>query len=104
MRLARVTGKVTGTVKANRLGGYKFLVVNTVDGNGNLVTSGEVVADELGAGEGDWVLIANGSAARYAFANYRDDPIDAAVVMIVDEALAEGRSLTVSQTPKTKKK
>ena len=74
MKIGKVTGSVWATRKASCLMGQTFLVVET--GNESLVA-----ADQVGAGPGDRVLLAMGTAAsRYCM----DAPVDAAVVAIVD--------------------
>ncbi|MCE2527377.1 MAG: EutN/CcmL family microcompartment protein [Actinomycetia bacterium] len=81
MRLCRVKGKVTGTIKDPGLQGVTLLLVTPVDdGDG----SETIVADAVGAGVGELILVAEGSAARQAVA-LRGLPTDAAAVMIVDE-------------------
>ena len=84
MRLARVTGTVTATVKEEGLNGLRFLVVDVVDGRGDVVTPALVAADGLGAGPGETVLIVEGSAARMAGAS-AGLAVDASVAAIVDE-------------------
>jgi len=42
-----------------------------------------VVVDSLGAGEGEYVLVVQGSSARLA-ASDKDSPVDAVIVGIVD--------------------
>lgn len=89
MILARVEGVVVATKKNARMTGSKFLFVRPVlfdpakpnqlkDGTSTLVT-----IDSLGAGEGDIVLVAQGSSARLG-ADNKDTPIDAIVIGIVD--------------------
>ena len=74
MKLGTVIGSVWATRKAGCLSGQTFLVVDT--GKEDLVA-----ADQVGAGPGDRVLLATGSAAaRFCM----DAPIDAAVVAILD--------------------
>ncbi|MEO0679430.1 MAG: EutN/CcmL family microcompartment protein [Pseudomonadota bacterium] len=90
MRLARVTGTVTATVKDAGLSGLRLLVVDLVDGAGAVQAAGRVAADGLGAGPGEMVLIVEGSAARMAGAS-AGVAVDAAVAAIVDQVdLAEG--------------
>lgn len=76
MKMARVTGSVSATVKDAALTGLKLLVCEA--GGEELVA-----ADTVGAGVGDTVLIATGSAARMPGAT-QGAPLDAAVVAIVD--------------------
>lgn len=74
MKIGKVTGSVWATRKAECLLGQTFLVVNA---NGEEI----VAADQVGAGAGDCVLVAFGSAAsKYC----GDAPVDAVVVAIID--------------------
>ena len=75
MRMGKVVGSIWATRKATCLQGQTFLVVRS-DGE-------EIVAaDQVGAGEGDRVLLATGTvASRYCM----DAPVDAAIVAIVDQ-------------------
>ncbi|CAN5288683.1 propanediol utilization microcompartment protein PduN [soil metagenome] len=91
MRLARVVGTVTGTMKDHALTGKKLLLVDLVDSSGAVVDSDQVAVDTVGAGAGDLVLVAGGSAARQA-ASAIGLPTDLAVVMIVDELTAERKT------------
>lgn len=75
MEIGLVRGAVWATRKAQRLGGYTLLVVETAQGI-------RVAADELGAGIGDRVLLTFGSAARQSAP---ETPVDASVVAILDE-------------------
>lgn len=75
MKIGKVVGSVWATRKAGCLSGQTFLVIST--GEEQLVA-----ADQVGAGNGDRVLLATGTvASRYCM----DAPIDAAVVAILDE-------------------
>ena len=75
MKIGTVTGSVWATRKASCLMGQTFLVVNT----GEEVL---VAADQVGAGQGDKVLLVTGTvASKFCM----EAPVDAAVVAIVDE-------------------
>ncbi len=87
MQLGRVIGKATGTAKDPSLSGHKLLVVDLVDGNGHIVTPHQIVIDAIGAGDGDLVLVATGSAARQT-APTRSAATDATAVAIIDEVTA----------------
>ncbi len=103
MRIGRIVGTVTGTIKAEGLAGRKLLVVDLVDGAGKVQQPGEVAVDDLGAGVGDWVLVTTGSAARQPAAS-RGRAVDAAVVMILDEVVHAGTSVyRSSEKPKRRK-
>ncbi len=80
-----VVGKVVGTVVATRknenLVGSKFLIIQPME---KMDRGGRFIAvDNVGAGIGETVLVATGSAARIG-CNLENSPIDAAIVGIVD--------------------
>jgi len=75
MKIGTVTGSVWATRKASCLMGQTFLVVKA--GEEELVA-----ADQVGAGQGDRVLLVTGTvASRFCM----EAPIDAAVVAILDQ-------------------
>jgi len=89
MILARVEGSVVATKKNRKMTGSKFLVVRplVIDspqaGEFKPGVSTLVAVDTLGAGEGDVVLVVQGSSARLA-ADDKDSPVDAVVIGLVD--------------------
>jgi len=84
MKLGRVTGTVTATAKDAQLVGSKLLLTDIVDASGNVLTRATVAIDTVGAGVGDLVLVAEGSAARLA-ASMSALPIDASIIALVDD-------------------
>ena len=81
MLVGKVVGSVVATRKNENLVGSKFLIVEPCTGMGD----GRIVAvDNVGAGIGEIVLIATGSAARIG-CNMEYSPVDAAIVGIVDD-------------------
>jgi ethanolamine utilization protein EutN len=93
VRLAKVVGQVVSTVKEPGLGGFKILLVEDLDPNDperDQFDGGVYPAtDVVGAGEGEVVLVAIGSAARLPAAAGRT-PTDASVVAIVDSVIVGG--------------
>ncbi|MEP4198307.1 MAG: EutN/CcmL family microcompartment protein [Aliishimia sp.] len=83
MRLGKVTGTITATLKAAPLNGHALLLVDVVDAKGGIMTPACVASDTVGAGVGDMVLLSQGSAARMA-AGLSSAPVDLAIVAIVD--------------------
>lgn len=83
MRLGKVTGTVTATVKAAGIGNQALLLVDVVDSKGGIITPACVATDTVGAGVGDTVLLTEGSSARMA-GGLSSAPVDLAVVGIVD--------------------
>jgi len=89
MKIARVTGLVTATVKEQQLTGLKLLVVDVVDGSGDVLEKALVVADTCGAGRGDIVLVVSGSAARVP-KHVAGLAVDASAVAVIDEIHMHG--------------
>ena len=90
MILARVEGNIVATKKNSLMTGNKFLVVrplliDSMKATGfKPGTSTLVAVDSLGAGEGEVVLVVQGSSARLA-ADDKNSPVDAVVIGIVDQ-------------------
>ena len=83
MLVGKVVGSVVSTRKSEKLVGNKFMVVELAEqmgGSGNQL----VAIDNIGAGIGEFVLVATGSAARVG-CDLADAPIDAAIVGIIDD-------------------
>ncbi len=92
MQIARVFGTVTSTQKEPSLRGIKFLVLQLLDDDGEILPGYEVAADNVGAGIGEWVLVSHGSAARQVSGS-EQRPVDAAVIAIIDTVSVENRLL-----------
>jgi ethanolamine utilization protein EutN len=74
LKIGTVTGSVWASRKVQCLQGQTFLVVQTLQGQ-------IVAADQVGAGEGDKVLLVTGTvASKFCM----EAPVDAAVVAILD--------------------
>jgi ethanolamine utilization protein EutN len=83
MFLGKVVGTVWSTKKTPDLEGVRFLIVHPFDLDKEPTKNIVVVADRLGAGIGETVMVAYGKAARTAIGN-QEMSIEAAVVGIVD--------------------
>jgi ethanolamine utilization protein EutN len=101
MFLARVTGHIVATQKDKTLGGQKLLIVEPLnvkyDDGGKPHSFGNtgraiVALDVVGAGDGQIVLVVQGSSARMCEA-MKNLPADAAIVGIVDTAVLGGKTL-----------
>lgn len=93
MRIARVTGTVTASVKPAALTGVPLILVDIEDGDGAVLAQGVVAADLVGAGPGERVLLAEGSAARLSPA-LASASVDAAAVAIIDHINISGAAST----------
>ena len=83
MILAKVCGSIVSTSKNEKLVGYKFMIVKPIE-NDKEIDRYFIAVDGVGAGVGEKVLVALGSAARLGVQN-PEAPIDATIVGIVDE-------------------
>ncbi len=85
MLVGKVIGSIVSTRKNENLIGSKFMIVEPLSVMGEGVER-IVAVDHVGAGIGEIVLVATGSAARIG-CNMPDSPIDAAIVGIVDSGI-----------------
>jgi ethanolamine utilization protein EutN len=98
MFVAQVTGSVVATQKTAAMTGHKMLVVEPyrIDDKtrDRLVPTGRtfIAVDTLGAGEGQFVLVTQGSSARLT-PETKSLPIDAVVIGLVDTVRIEGKEI-----------
>jgi len=90
MRIAKVVGMAVATVKDRRLEGGKLLLVAAADPAGEAQERPFVALDMVGAGEGELVVIVEGSSARMA-AGDASRPVDAVIVGILDSLRHDGQ-------------
>jgi ethanolamine utilization protein EutN len=96
MFVAKVTGSLVSTQKVDSMVGYKLLVVEPyrieARQRKRLTTTGRtfVAVDTLGAGEGEFVLITQGSSARLT-PETKSMPIDTVIIGIVDKVHVDSR-------------
>lgn len=83
MLIGKVAGSVVSTRKSDNLIGNKFMIVDVLE---HMQTGAKqiVAIDKIGAGIGEYVMVAQGSAARVG-TGMKDAPIDAAIVGIIDD-------------------
>jgi ethanolamine utilization protein EutN len=100
MFLARVTGHVVSTQKDKVLAGQKLVLVEPLnvayDADRKPTSLGNtgraiVCLDTVGSGEGQLVLVVQGSSARMTEQTAKL-PADAVIVGIVDTAVVDGKS------------
>ncbi len=98
MFVALVTGSVVATQKSATMTGHKLLIVEPyrIDEKSRtkLVSTGRtfIAVDTLGAGEGQFVLITQGSSARMT-PETKSLPIDAVIIGLVDAVRVEGKEV-----------
>ncbi len=101
MFLARVTGNVVATQKDKTLNGQKLLIVEPLSVKydeatqhpASLGNTGRAIVaiDSVGCGEGQLVLVVQGSSARMT-EHTKNLPADAVIVGIVDSATYAGKT------------
>jgi microcompartment protein CcmK/EutM len=83
MIIAKVMGTAVASAKHAALSSTKMLIVcpSTIDGD----ISGDplLAVDLVGSGQGELVIVSQGSSARMA-TDYKNSPVDAAIVGILD--------------------
>ena len=115
MFLGRVKGHIVATAKDPGIAGRKLLLVEPLKvdyadpaeaantgaqgpGKGRFEVTGRAIVamDMIGAGQGQLVLVVQGSSARMA-EGCNQTPTDAVVVGIVDEAVVMGQRITQAE-------
>jgi microcompartment protein CcmK/EutM len=89
MIIAKVVGSAVATLKHDLLKTTKLILVGPADVRGNLTGELFLAVDLVGAGDGELVMISQGSSARAAIGQ-DSSPADAAVVGILDSLQIEG--------------
>jgi ethanolamine utilization protein EutN len=98
MFLARVTGSVVATQKIGSMTGRKLLAVEPLRVDParreELIGTGRtfVVVDTVGAGQGEMVLIVQGSSARLT-PETEKLPVDCTIIGIVDTVNVENKTI-----------
>lgn len=85
MLVGKVVGSLVATRKNENLLGNKFMLVKPLKEMSEK-RDAIVAIDHIGAGIGEIVLVATGSAARIG-CDMSNAPVDAAIVGIVDDAV-----------------
>jgi microcompartment protein CcmK/EutM len=92
MIIARVIGAAVASLKLDVLKASKLLVVRQTDARGQVEGPALLAIDLVGAGEGEWVIVSQGSSARKAIGNDRS-PADAAIIGILDSVQVGGEQV-----------
>ena len=101
MLLGTVIGTVWATRKDPGLVGMKFLIVREIDLDGEPQSNFVVAADAVGAGEGEVVLVAQGSSGRQTELT-QGKAVDAVIMAIVDRVdVTEARAALIARADET---
>jgi len=95
MFVAKVTGSLVATQKVDAMVGRKLLVVEPYrldDAQSSMKGTGRtfVAVDTVGAGEGEYVLVTQGSSARLT-PETKNLPVDTVIIGIIDSVHVENR-------------
>ena len=89
MIVAQVIGSAVATLKHDSLKATKLLLLKRANESGYMEGEVFLAVDLVGAGEGELVVVSQGSSARIA-TGQNASPIDAAIVGILDSLETEG--------------
>ena len=83
MKIARVIGSAVSTVKDPKLTGLKLLIVQHASPDNKVFGDAFIAADTVGAGEGELVMLVEGSSARQT-GKTLESAVDAVIIGILD--------------------
>ncbi len=89
MIVAKVMGTAVATIKHTMLTTTKLLLVQAADAQGNPGGQPFLAVDLVGAGDGELVIVSQGSSARVATGK-NESPVDAAIIGILDSLRFDG--------------
>jgi microcompartment protein CcmK/EutM len=91
MRIATIIGTVVATMKDEKLRGRKLLLVRETDLSGKAAGEPFVAVDTVDSGQGDLVVITEGSSARQT--SFTEGlPVDSVIVAVIDSLETEGKT------------
>jgi microcompartment protein CcmK/EutM len=98
MLVAKVIGSAVASLKLDALQSSKLLLVCQADLAGNPAGDPFLAVDLVGAGEGELVIVSQGSSARVACgtaggAGIDRSPADAAIIGILDSLRSNGETV-----------
>jgi ethanolamine utilization protein EutN len=83
MKLCKVIGFATASIKREGLSSYKLLILKPIDDSGRPAGESFLAVDTVGAGLSEVVAVTTGAPALNAVTD-RNLPVDAAVIAICD--------------------
>ena len=83
MRIAKVMGTAVASAKHAALSSTKLLIICPTNIDGDISGDPFLAVDLVGSGQGELVIVSQGSPARLA-TDYKNSPVDAAIVGILD--------------------
>jgi len=90
MIIAQVIGSAVATLKHDSLKETKLLIAMQADANGKAKGEPFLAVDLVGAGEGELVIVSQGSSARMSMPQSSSSSVDAVIVGILDSLQIDG--------------
>lgn len=84
MKLCKVVGFATASIKREGLSSYKLLILKPIDDSGRPSGEAFLAVDAVGAGLSEVVAVTTGAPALNALSD-KSLPVDAAVIAICDD-------------------
>ena len=88
MKLVKVIGSITSTIKDESLKGFKLLLVQMIDIDQEGKEDYYIAVDTVGIGEGEMGLIVTGSTSKYTDRT-KSKNVDATIIAKVDSINVE---------------
>jgi len=92
MKLCKVIGFATASIKREGLSSYKLLILKPIDDSGRPSGESFLAVDTVGAGLSEFVAVTTGSPATRALED-KDLPVDAAVIAICDHITINNKEI-----------
>jgi ethanolamine utilization protein EutN len=96
MKYGRVIGNVVSTIKNEKLKSVALLIVEPLDPEGNVIGKSEIVADFLGAGNGDLIIWAAEGGIIGRIMGLEKIPLRGSIVGIVDKIDIAGENKVIN--------
>jgi len=85
VKICTVSGQIISTEKNHRLYGYPLLTLDVLDVDGTPTGKELAAFDTIGVGIGERVLVTIEGDAAVQLIRYKDAPVDAVIVGVIDE-------------------
>jgi ethanolamine utilization protein EutN len=92
MKLCKVVGFATASIKREGLSPYKLLILKPIDDAGRPTGESFLAVDTVGAGLSEVVAVTVGTPATHALAD-KNLPVDAAVIAICDHVTINNKEV-----------
>jgi ethanolamine utilization protein EutN len=92
MKLCKVIGFATASIKREGLSPYKLLILKSIDDSGHPTGESFLAVDTVGAGLSEIVAVTTGSPATHALAD-NTLPVDAAVIAICEHVMINKKEI-----------